>query len=86
MIKIQKIVLSLLLFLLSATGATAQSFRIEDWKDLFGKGKPLKLTGGFSANSVLAAGGVEERFALCNRFAVMGRGRQFEMHKILITA
>ncbi|MDR3219096.1 MAG: hypothetical protein LBU22_09030 [Dysgonamonadaceae bacterium] len=49
MIKKQKILLSLLLFLLSATGATAQSFRIEDWKDLFGKGKPLKLTGGFSA-------------------------------------
>jgi hypothetical protein len=44
-------VLLSLLFLLSATGATAQSFRIEDWKDLFGKGKPLKLTGGFSANS-----------------------------------
>jgi hypothetical protein len=59
MIKKQKILLSLLLFLFSATGATAQSFRIEDWKDLFGKGKPLKLTGGFSANSVLAAGGVE---------------------------
>ena len=29
------------------TQASAQSFRIEDLKDLFGKGKPLKLNGGF---------------------------------------
>jgi hypothetical protein len=34
----------------------AQSFRIEDLKDMFGKGNPLKLNGGFSANSVFDAG------------------------------
>jgi len=38
------------------TKAPAQSFRIEDLKDMFGKGKPLKLNGGFSANSVFSAG------------------------------
>jgi hypothetical protein len=35
---------------------SAQSFRIEDIKNMFGKGKPFKLTGGFSANSTLSAG------------------------------
>ncbi|GHT64826.1 hypothetical protein AGMMS50239_23280 [Bacteroidia bacterium] len=38
------------------TQVSAQSFRIEDLKDMFGKGKPLKLNGGFSANSVFNAG------------------------------
>ena len=39
--------------------APAQSFRIEDLKDLFGKGKPFKLNGGFSANSVFDAGNAQ---------------------------
>jgi hypothetical protein len=43
------------LFILSLP-AKAQSFRIEDLKDMFGKGKPFKLTGGFSANSSLNTG------------------------------
>jgi hypothetical protein len=34
----------------------AQSFKIEDIKDMFGKGKPLKLSGGFSANSTYSGG------------------------------
>ncbi len=38
------------------TQTSAQSFRVEDLKDMFGKGKPLKLNGGFSANSVVNAG------------------------------
>ena len=37
------------------TQASSQSFKIEDLKDMFGKGKPLKLNGGFSANSVFNA-------------------------------
>jgi len=41
------------------TKAPAQSFKIEDLKDLFGKGKPFKLNGGFSANSVFDAGNAE---------------------------
>lgn len=41
---------------LATTLLQAQSFRIEDMKDIFGKGNPLKLTGGFSANSVVNAG------------------------------
>jgi hypothetical protein len=36
--------------------AKSQSFRIEEIKDMFGKGKPLKLSGGFSANSTYNAG------------------------------
>jgi hypothetical protein len=53
---IKKLLITLILICLCIIGANAQSFRIEDLKDLFGKGKPLKLTGGFSANSVLNAG------------------------------
>lgn len=45
------VVFSILCFV----SAKGQSFRIEDVKDLFGKGKPLKLTGGFSANSTVNA-------------------------------
>jgi hypothetical protein len=41
------------LFCLSAK---AQNFKIEDIKNIFGKGKPLKLTGGVSANSTYNAG------------------------------
>ncbi|NDW11060.1 hypothetical protein [Dysgonomonas sp. 520] len=45
------------LFLLICTiSINAQSFNVEDIKNMFGKGKPLKLTGGFSANSVVNAG------------------------------
>lgn len=44
------------LFIITTTNLQAQSFRIEDMKNLFGKGNPLKLTGGFSANSVVNAG------------------------------
>lgn len=40
----------------SCCSVFGQSFRIEDFKNLFGKGNPLKLTGGFSANSVFDAG------------------------------
>jgi hypothetical protein len=36
--------------------AQSQSFRVEDIPGMFGKGKPLKLNGGFSANSVWNAG------------------------------
>jgi hypothetical protein len=39
-----------------AGNVLGQSLRLEELKDMFGKGKPLKLTGGFSANSVLDAG------------------------------
>lgn len=52
---IKKILVALFL-LVSTISITAQSFRIEDIKNMFGKGKPLKLSGGFSANSVLNAG------------------------------
>ena len=44
------------LFFLTTQTAQAQSFRVEDLKNLFGKGNPLKLTGGVSANSVFNAG------------------------------
>ncbi len=49
---------SVLFFVLTlfALSSNAQSFRIEDLKDMFGKGKPLKLNGGFSASSVVNAG------------------------------
>jgi hypothetical protein len=53
---IKKLPLALILICICVVGANAQSFRIEDIKDMFGKGKPLKLSGGFSANSVLNAG------------------------------
>lgn len=36
--------------------ASAQSFKIEDLKNAFGKGKALKLNGGLSANTVFNAG------------------------------
>jgi hypothetical protein len=49
-------VLAIVGMLFLALTVHAQSFRLEDMKDLFGKGKPLKLTGGFSANSVWDAG------------------------------
>lgn len=42
--------------ILCALTANGQSFRVEDLKDMFGKGKPLKLTGGFSANSTINTG------------------------------
>lgn len=53
---IKKLPLILILICICVIGANAQSFRIENIKDMFGKGKPLKLSGGFSANSVLNAG------------------------------
>ncbi|MDR1763447.1 MAG: hypothetical protein LBR64_05790 [Dysgonamonadaceae bacterium] len=42
--------------LLCTLAVNAQSFNIEDIKNMFGKGNPLKLTGGFSANSTFNAG------------------------------
>jgi hypothetical protein len=42
--------------ILFVTSAGAQSFRIEDIKNTFGKGKPLKLSGNFSANGTYSAG------------------------------
>lgn len=51
----KKILLTLFIAIY-AISTNAQSFRIEDLKDVFGKGKPLKLSGGFSANSVVDAG------------------------------
>jgi len=54
---IRRLIISLTaLFIVATTALQAQSFRIEDMKNLFGKGNPLKLTGGFSANSVVNAG------------------------------
>ena len=53
MIKRYRVLLPALCCLLIAQ---AQSFGIEDWKNKFGKGKPFKLSGGFSANSVFNAG------------------------------
>lgn len=54
---IRRLIISLTaLFIITTTNLQAQSFRIEDMKNLFGKGNPLKLTGGFSANSVVNAG------------------------------
>lgn len=47
---------ALILFLSLAFGIQAQSFRLEELKDKFGKGKPLKLSGGVSANSVVSGG------------------------------
>ena len=41
------------------TEVQAQSFNIESLKDMFGKGKPYKLNGGFSANSVFDAGNAD---------------------------
>jgi hypothetical protein len=52
----RSVLLFIALLVLSTVRVQAQSFRIEDLKNLFGKGNPLKLTGGFSANSVLNAG------------------------------
>jgi len=42
--------------LLSAFQLHAQSFRVEELKDKFGKGKPFKLGGGFSANTTFNGG------------------------------
>jgi hypothetical protein len=54
---IKRLIISLTaLFIITTTNLQAQGFRIEDMKNLFGKGNPLKLTGGFSANSVINAG------------------------------
>ncbi|MFV0539456.1 MAG: hypothetical protein ACK5M3_19130 [Dysgonomonas sp.] len=54
---IRRLLISLTTLLIITTANTqAQNFRIEDMKNLFGKGNPLKLTGGFSANSVFNAG------------------------------
>lgn len=53
---IKKILLALVFLFVYTIGTEAQSFRIEDIKDMFGKGKPLKLSGGFSANQVVNAG------------------------------
>lgn len=54
---IKRLILSLTtLFIITTITLQAQSFRIEDMKNLFGKGNPLKLSGGFSANSVVNAG------------------------------
>ncbi|MDR0833936.1 MAG: hypothetical protein LBN93_07130 [Candidatus Symbiothrix sp.] len=52
---IKRLILPLTL-LFCAGMLSAQSFRIEDLKNQFGKGKPFKLTGGFSANSTFNAG------------------------------
>ena len=51
-----KKILPLLFVFVCSVSVSAQSFRIEDIKDVFGKGKPLKLSGGFSANTVTNAG------------------------------
>ncbi len=52
----------LFFLLLTCPALYGQSFRIEEVKDMFGKGNPLKLTGGFSANSVVNGGnGAEGR-------------------------
>lgn len=54
---IKRIILFLTaLFIIATTALQAQSFRVEELANLFGKGKPLKLSGGFSANSVVNAG------------------------------
>jgi hypothetical protein len=42
--------------LLCLSNITAQSFRVEDVKNMFGKGNPLKLSGGMSVNSVFDMG------------------------------
>ncbi|MEN9918033.1 MAG: hypothetical protein RL662_469 [Bacteroidota bacterium] len=48
--------LTIVFLIVGITHSVAQSFRLEDIKDVFGKGKPLKMSGGVSANSVLNAG------------------------------
>jgi hypothetical protein len=53
---IKKIIWLFVLMVLFLSEIRAQSFRIEDIKNSFGKGKPLKFSGGFSANSTLSAG------------------------------
>lgn len=53
---IKRITFIFITFIFVIMQVDAQSFRVEDIKDMFGKGKPLKLTGGFSANSVVNAG------------------------------
>ena len=45
-----------LLFIFFLSEATSQNVRVEDFKNLFGKGNPLKLNGGFSANTVANTG------------------------------
>ena len=55
----KKLIYLLALLTVFITKAQAQSFRIEDLKNMFGKGKPFKLNGGFSANSVFNAGNAE---------------------------
>lgn len=51
-----KRILFLLMLSILTHNLVAQSFRIEDIKDMFGKGKPLKLSGGLSANQTVNAG------------------------------
>ena len=51
-----KKLLTIVCFLFSFNFIGAQSFRVEDVKNMFGKGNPFKLSGGFSANSVANMG------------------------------
>lgn len=54
---IRRLIVSLAsLFIITTANLQAQSFRVEDMKNLFGKGNPLKFSGGFTANSVVNAG------------------------------
>ena len=53
---IKQLLLVLCLLLTMTSLIQAQNIRIESLKDMFGKGKPLKLTGGFSTNSVMNVG------------------------------
>ena len=46
----------LLIAVLCLSNAVAQSFRVENFKNMFGKGNPLKLSGGLSFNTVLDTG------------------------------
>lgn len=45
----------IVIFLLAAVGTSAQSFRVEEIKDI-NKNKPLRLSGGVSANTILSGG------------------------------
>ncbi|MDR0873964.1 MAG: hypothetical protein LBN27_10955 [Prevotellaceae bacterium] len=52
---IKRIIVSFV-FVLSLSSIQAQSFRVEDIKNMFGKGNPLKLNGGISLSSTIDAG------------------------------
>jgi hypothetical protein len=56
-----RVILSVIVLLLCAGTLSAQSFRVEDLKDKFGKGNPFKLTGGVSASSIFNAGNEDQR-------------------------